>query len=131
MLTTFNEVDMSAVMALRERHKEAFKKQSRCRPRHRLVLRKAPSRPCAEFPRINAEIQGDEMVLKHYYDIGIAVGGGRPGRPRPARRGPHVVRRDRTEPIRDFATRQDGSLTLEDLTGGTFSITNGGVYGSL
>ena len=74
MLTTFNEVDMSAVMALRERHKESFK------ARHGVGLGiasffvKAAVTALREFPRLNAEIQGDEMVLKHYYDIGVAVG---------------------------------------------------------
>ena len=132
LLTTFNEVDMTAVMALRERHKEAFK------ARHGVSLGiasffvKASIAALQEFPRVNAEIQGDEMVLKHYYDIGIAVG---------ATEGLVVpVIRDADlqsfagieQQIRDFAKRaNDGSLTLEDLRGGTFSITNGGVYGSL
>ena len=75
MLTTFNEVDMTAVMALRERHKEAFKERHGVGLGHRVVLRQGRrSARCRAFPRINAEIQGDEMVLKHYYDIGVAVG---------------------------------------------------------
>ena len=132
LLTTFNEVDMSAIMALRERHKESFK------TRHGVSLGiasffvKAAITALKEFPRINAEIQGDEIVLKHYYDIGIAVG---------ATEGLVVpVIRDADQQsfagleqqIRDFAKRaNDGTLTLDDLRGGTFSITNGGVYGSL
>ena len=75
MLTTFNEVDMSAVMDLRERRKEVVPEAVRRRPRHRLVLRQGRDRRAASaFPQINAEIQGDEIVLKHYYDIGMAVG---------------------------------------------------------
>jgi 2-oxoglutarate dehydrogenase E2 component (dihydrolipoamide succinyltransferase) len=132
MLTTFNEVDMSAVMALRERHKQAFK------DRHGVGLGiasffvKASIGALRAFPRINAEIQGDEMVLKHYYDIGVAVG---------ASEGlvvPVLRDADRSsfaeveKQIRDFAKRaEDGTLSLADLKGGTFTITNGGVFGSL
>ena len=132
LLTTVNEVDMTAVMALRARHKESFK------TRHGVPLGiasffiKAAITALKEFPRLNAEIQGDEIVLKHYYDIGVAVG---------AAEGLVVpVIRDADQQsfagieqqIRDFAKRAgDGTLTLDDLRGGTFSITNGGVYGSL
>jgi 2-oxoglutarate dehydrogenase E2 component (dihydrolipoamide succinyltransferase) len=132
LLTTFNEVDMSAVMALRERQKEAFK------ARHGVGLGiasffvKAAVVALREFPRLNAEIQGDEIVLKHYYDIGIAVGAAG-GLVVPVLRDADRASFAEIEAgIRDFATRaNDGSLTLEDLRGGTFSITNGGVYGSL
>jgi 2-oxoglutarate dehydrogenase E2 component (dihydrolipoamide succinyltransferase) len=132
MLTTFQEVDMAAVMALRERHKVAFK------ARHGVSLGiasffvKAAIAALREFPRLNAEIQGDEMVLKHYYDIGIAVGAAE-GLVVPVLRDADRLSFAEIEiGIRDFATRaNDGTLTLEDLRGGTFSITNGGVYGSL
>ena len=132
LLTTFNEIDMGAVMELRARQKDAFK------ARHGVALGiasffvKAVVGALREFPRLNAEIVGDEMILKHYYDIGIAVG---------APEGlvvPVLHDADRLSfaeierGIRDFARRAgDGTLTLEDLRGGTFSITNGGVYGSL
>lgn len=132
MLTTFNEVDMSAVMALRERHKQSFK------DRHGVSLGiasffvKASIGALRAFPRLNAEIQGDEMVLKHYFDIGVAVG---------ASEGlvvPIIRDADRLsfaqieQQIREFAKRaEDGSLSLADLRGGTFTITNGGVFGSL
>ena len=132
MLTTFNEVDMSAVMSLRERHKQAFK------DRHGVGLGiasffvKASIGALRAFPRINAEIQGDEMVLKHYYDIGVAVG---------ASEGlvvPVLRDADRLDfagiegQIRSFARKaEDGTLSLADLKGGTFTITNGGVFGSL
>ena len=132
MLSTFNEVDMTAVMALRERHKQSFKE------RHGIGLGiasffvKAAIGALGAFPRLNAEIQGDEMVLKHYFDIGVAVG---------AAEGlvvPVIRDADRLsfaaieKQIRDFATRAgDGTLSLADLKGGTFTITNGGVFGSL
>jgi 2-oxoglutarate dehydrogenase E2 component (dihydrolipoamide succinyltransferase) len=132
MLTTFNEVDMTAVMSLRERRKESFQKQHGVGLGIASFFVKAAIGALKAFPQINAEIQGDEIVLKHYYDIGMAVG---------AEGGLVVpVIRDADQKsfaeiefaIRDFAKRaQDGTLTLEDLKGGTFTITNGGVFGSL
>jgi 2-oxoglutarate dehydrogenase E2 component (dihydrolipoamide succinyltransferase) len=132
MLTTFNEADMSAVMALRDRNKEAFK------ARHGVSLGiasffvKAAIAALREFPRLNAEIQGDEIVLKHYYDVGIAVAADE-GLVVPVLRDADAMSFAEIEQgIRDFATRaRDGKLTLDDLRGGTFSITNGGVFGSL
>ena len=132
MLTTFNEVDMTAVMALRERRKQAFK------DRHGVGLGiasffvKASIGALREFPRLNAEIQGDEMILKRYYDIGIAVGA-EEGLVVPVLRDADRMSFAAIElGIRDFAKRaNDGALTLEDLKGGTFTITNGGVFGSL
>jgi 2-oxoglutarate dehydrogenase E2 component (dihydrolipoamide succinyltransferase) len=132
MLTTFNEVDMSAVMALRARHKDTFK------ARHGVSLGiasffvRASVVALREFPRINAEIQGEEMILKSYYDIGVAVGT-EEGLVVPVLRDADRMSFARIEQgIRDFATRaKDARLTIEDLRGGTFSITNGGVYGSL
>jgi len=132
MLTTFNEVDMTAMMSLRERRKESFKKQHGVGLGIASFFVKASVAALKQFPQLNAEIQGDEIVLKHYYDIGMAVG---------AEGGLVVpVIRDADQrsfveieqAIRDFAQRAaDGTLTLEDLTGGTFTITNGGVFGSL
>ena len=132
MLTTFNEVDMSAIMSLRARRKEAFQKQYGVGLGIASFFVKAAVGALRAFPQINAEIQGDEIVLKHYYDIGMAVG---------AEGGLVVpVIRDADQKsfaeielaIRDFAKRaQDGTLTLDDLKGGTFTITNGGVFGSL
>jgi 2-oxoglutarate dehydrogenase E2 component (dihydrolipoamide succinyltransferase) len=132
LLTTFNEVDMSAVMDLRARQKETFK------TRHGIGLGiasffvKAAVTALKEFPRLNAEIQGDEIVLKRYYDIGVAVGAVE-GLVVPVIRDAGSASFAGIEgAIRDFAKRaNDGTLTLEDLRGGTFSITNGGVYGSL
>ncbi len=132
MLTTFNEVDMSAVMALRERHKQSFK------DRHGVSLGiasffvKASIGALRAFPRINAEIQGDEMVLKHYFDIGVAVGASE-GLVVPVLRDADRLGFAETEKqIRAFAKKaEDGTLSLADLKGGTFTITNGGVFGSL
>ena len=132
-LTTFNEVDMSAAMALRSEYKEAFEKK------HggiRLGFMSFFVRACVvalkEFPAVNAEIDGDDIVYKNFVNMGIAVGG-------PSGLVVPVIRdADRLDfagiegAITDFGKRaRDGALKLEELTGGTFSITNGGVYGSL
>jgi 2-oxoglutarate dehydrogenase E2 component (dihydrolipoamide succinyltransferase) len=132
MLTTFNEVDMTAVMSLRERRKEAFKKEFGVSLGIASFFVKASVAALRVFPQLNAEIQGNEIVYKNYFDIGMAVG---------AEGGlvvPVIRDADRTSfaqlelAIRDFAQRAaDGALTLEDLKGGTFTITNGGVFGSL
>src|SRR5262245_1332451 len=132
MLTTFNEVDMSAIQAVRERHKQAFK------DRHGVGLGltsffvKAVIGALREFPRINAEIQGDEMVLKHYYDIGVAVGASE-GLVVPVLRDADRLSFAQIEQkVRAFAkAAEDGTLSIADIQGGTFTITNGGVFGSL
>jgi 2-oxoglutarate dehydrogenase E2 component (dihydrolipoamide succinyltransferase) len=132
MLTTFNEVDMSAVMALRERHKEAFKTKHGTSLGIASFFVKAAIAALQEFPRLNAEIQGDEMVLKHYFDIGVAVGAPE-GLVVPVLRDADRLSFAAIElGIREFARKAtEGTLTLDDLRGGTFSITNGGVFGSL
>ncbi|TAK13342.1 MAG: 2-oxoglutarate dehydrogenase complex dihydrolipoyllysine-residue succinyltransferase [Acidobacteria bacterium] len=132
MLTTFNEVDMSAVQALRARQKESFSKKYGVGLGLSSFFVKAAVAALREFPRLNAEIQGDDIVLKHYYDIGMAVS---------AAEGlvvPVVRDADRKSfaeieaAVRGFAAKaNDGTLALEDLRGGTFTITNGGVFGSL
>jgi 2-oxoglutarate dehydrogenase E2 component (dihydrolipoamide succinyltransferase) len=132
MLTTFNEIDMTAVMAVRERHKESFKKKNGVSLGISSFFIKATVAALREFPRLNAEVQGDEMVLKHYYDIGVAVGAAE-GLVVPVLRAADRMSFAAIETgIREFATKaKEGTLTLEDLRGGTFSITNGGVFGSL
>jgi 2-oxoglutarate dehydrogenase E2 component (dihydrolipoamide succinyltransferase) len=132
MLTTFNEVDMSAVMTLRSRRKEAFQKAHGVSLGIASFFVKAAIGALKAFPAINAEIQGDEVVYKHYYDIGMAVGA-EGGLVVPVLRdADRMSFADVELAIRDFATRaKDGTLTLEDLKGGTFTITNGGVFGSL
>jgi len=132
MLTTFNEVDMSALMALRERRKDAFTKKHGVGVGIASFFVQAAIGALKAFPQINAEIQGDEIVFKHYYDIGMAVGA-EGGLVVPVLRDADRMGFAGIElAIRDFAARaKNGSLTLEDLRGGTFTITNGGVFGSL
>jgi 2-oxoglutarate dehydrogenase E2 component (dihydrolipoamide succinyltransferase) len=132
MLTTFNEVDMTAVMALRERRKEAFKKQYGVSLGVASFFVKAGVAALRAFPQLNAEIQGNEIVYKDYYDIGMAVGA-EGGLVVPVIRDADRLSFPQVElAIRDFAARAaDSTLTLEDLSGGTFTITNGGVFGSL
>jgi 2-oxoglutarate dehydrogenase E2 component (dihydrolipoamide succinyltransferase) len=132
MLTTFNEIDMTALMALRERCKEPFRKQYGISLGISSFFVKAAVVALRAFPQLNAEIEGDEIVLKHYYDIGLAVGA-EGGLVVPVLRDADLTSFAGVEQaIRDFAQRaKDGTLTLEDLVGGTFTITNGGVFGSM
>jgi 2-oxoglutarate dehydrogenase E2 component (dihydrolipoamide succinyltransferase) len=132
MLTTFNEVDMTALMGLRERRKKAFQERTGVGLGSASFFVKASVAALKAFPRLNAEIQGEEMVLKQYSDVGIAVGAEQ-GLVVPVLRNAEQMSFAAIEQgIRDFAARaRDGSLTLEDLRGGTFTITNGGVFGSL
>jgi 2-oxoglutarate dehydrogenase E2 component (dihydrolipoamide succinyltransferase) len=132
MLTTFNEVDMSAVMALRERRKDAFKKAHGVGLGIASFFVKASIGALRAFPRLNAEIQGEDIVLKRYYDIGVAVGAAQ-GLVVPVLRDADLMSFARVEQaIREYAAKAgDGTLTLDDLRGGTFTITNGGVFGSM
>jgi 2-oxoglutarate dehydrogenase E2 component (dihydrolipoamide succinyltransferase) len=132
MLTTFNEVDMSAVMELRKRRRDSFKERHGVGLGFMSFFTKATIGALKAFPLLNAEIQGDEIVVKHYYDIGIAVGTDE-GLVVPVVR--DADRKSFAEierEIADLAGRaRAGKLGLADLQGGTFTITNGGVYGSL
>jgi 2-oxoglutarate dehydrogenase E2 component (dihydrolipoamide succinyltransferase) len=132
MLTTFNEVDMTAIMELRAKRKDAFKEKHGVGLGFMSFFTKAVVGALKAFPRVNGEIQGDEIVLKHYYDIGIAVGTDE-GLVVPVVR--DVDRKTFAEiekAIGELAVKaRDGKLELADLTGGTFTITNGGIYGSL
>ncbi|MEO5897512.1 MAG: 2-oxoglutarate dehydrogenase complex dihydrolipoyllysine-residue succinyltransferase [Vicinamibacterales bacterium] len=132
MLTTFNEVDMTAVQAMRARHKEGFKERHGINLGMTAFFVKAVIGALRAFPRINAEIQGDEMVIKHYYDLGIAVGASE-GLVVPVLRDADLMSFAEIESqTRAYAKKaEDGSLSLADLKGGTFTITNGGVFGSL
>jgi 2-oxoglutarate dehydrogenase E2 component (dihydrolipoamide succinyltransferase) len=132
MLTTFNEVDMTAVMALRERQKESFKKRYGMNLGIASFFVKASIAALKAFPQLNAEIQGNEIVYKPYYDIGMAVGA-EGGLVVPVLRDADTLPFAGIEKaIREYAQKaSDGTLTLEDLAGGTFTITNGGVFGSL
>ncbi len=133
MLTTFNEVDMSAVMALRAEYRDAFEKKHNG---VRLGLMCGFVRACCvalkEFPAVNGEIDGDDIIYKNYVNMGIAVGGPS-GLVVPVIRDADKLGFAGIEAaIADFGKRaRDGHLKLDDLTSGTFSITNGGIYGSL
>jgi 2-oxoglutarate dehydrogenase E2 component (dihydrolipoamide succinyltransferase) len=132
MLTTFNEIDMSAVMALRARWKETFKQEHGVGLGITSFFVKASIDALRQFPRLNAEIQGADMVLKRYYDIGVAVGA--PGGlvVPVLRDADHMGFAEIEKAIKEFARQAEArQLTLEDLRGGTFTISNGGVYGSL
>ncbi len=132
MLSTFNEVDMTAVMALRERHKQAFKDRHGVNLGIASFFVKASIGALRAYPRVNAEIQGDDMVLKHYYDIGVAVGASEGLVVPVLRDADRLTFAEVEKGIREFAKRaEDGTLSLADLKGGTFTITNGGVFGSL
>jgi 2-oxoglutarate dehydrogenase E2 component (dihydrolipoamide succinyltransferase) len=132
MLTTFNEVDMSAVMDLRTRRKEAFKQKYGVNLGYMSFFTKAVVGALKAFPEMNSELQGDELVLKKYYDIGIAVS---------TEEGlvvPVIRDADRKtfaeieQEIAALATKaREGKLALSEIQGGTFTITNGGIYGSL
>ncbi len=132
MLTTFNEVDMSAVMALRERRKQTFKERHGVNLGLSSFFVKAAIGALKEIPRVNAELQGDEMVLKHYYDIGIAVGAAEGLVVPVLRDADRLSFAEIEQQVRYFAkAAEEGTLSLADLKGGTFTITNGGVFGSL
>jgi 2-oxoglutarate dehydrogenase E2 component (dihydrolipoamide succinyltransferase) len=132
MLTTFNEIDMSGAIALRERWREAFEKKHGVRLGFMSIFVKSAIVGLKELPAVNAEIDGEDIVYKNHYDIGVAVG---------TEQG-LVVPVVRDADTRSFAEiekeiaalghkARDGKLTIEDLSGGTFTISNGGVYGSL
>ena len=132
MLTTFNEVDMTAIMDVRSRRKDTFKERHQVSLGFMSFFTKAVIGALKAFPRLNAEIQGNEMVLKHYYDIGIAVGA-EEGLVVPVLRDTDTKSFAEIErEIADLAKRaRSNTLTLAELQGGTFTITNGGVFGSL
>lgn len=132
MLTTFNEIDMGAVMELRRRRKESFKEKFGVSLGLNSFFVKAAIGALKEFPQVNAEIDGDDMIIKHYYDIGVAIGATE-GLVVPVLRNADSMSFAAIEKrIKDFAQRaEDNTLTLEEIMGGTFTITNGGVFGSL
>ncbi|HEY1632865.1 MAG TPA: 2-oxoglutarate dehydrogenase complex dihydrolipoyllysine-residue succinyltransferase [Rhizomicrobium sp.] len=131
-LTTFNEVDMSHVMALRSEYKESFEKKHGVRLGFMGFFVKACIAALKELPNVNAEIEGDDIVYKNYYDMGIAVSTER-GLVVPVVRDADRMSLAQIESaIGEYgAHARDGKLKLEDLQGGTFTITNGGVFGSL
>ena len=132
MLTTFNEIDMSAIMDLRKRRNEQFEKRHGIKVGFMSFFVKACIGALKAFPEINAEIQDQDIVLKHYYDIGIAVGA-EEGLVVPVlRNADRMSFADIEKAIKELANKvREGTLSIEELRGGTFTITNGGVFGSL
>jgi len=132
LLTTFNEVDMSGIMNLRKQHQDSFVERYGIKLGFMSFFVKAAVDALQAFPAINAEIQGTEIVYHNYFDIGIAIGGGK-GLVVPVLRNAERMGFAEIElAIADFAKRaQNGQLSPQELTGGTFTISNGGVYGSL
>jgi len=132
MLTTFNEVDMSAIMQVRKERRDAFKERHGVGLGFMSFFTKASIGALKAFPAVNAEIQGNEIVYKHYYDIGIAVGV-EDGLVVPVVRDADKMTFAAIEQeIIDLATKaRENKLTIDELQGGTFTITNGGIFGSL
>jgi 2-oxoglutarate dehydrogenase E2 component (dihydrolipoamide succinyltransferase) len=132
MLTTFNEVDMGAVMGLRNEYKDHFEKRHGVKLGFMSFFVKAAVAALKEFPAVNAEIEGDEIIYKNFVHMGIAVGGPS-GLVVPVLRNADQLSFAQIEKsIGDFGRRaRDGALKLDELTGGSFTITNGGIYGSL
>ncbi len=132
MLTTFNEIDMSAIMDIRKRRNEEFQKRYGIKLGFMSFFVKASISALKAFPQVNAEIDGDELVFKHYYDIGMAVGSSEGLVVPVIRDADRLSFAEIEQRIKDFVAKTDqGKLSVEDLRGGTFTITNGGVFGSL
>jgi len=132
MLTTFNEVDMSAVMALRNQYKDLFEKKHGVKLGFMSFFVKACVHALKEIPAVNAEIDGDELVYKNYYHIGVAVGTDKGLVVPVVRDADEMSLADIEKAINDFGKRaRDGQLKIEEMQGGTFTISNGGIYGSL
>ncbi len=132
MLTTFNEADMSAVLALRSRYRDSFEKKHGVRLGFMSFFVKASVVGLKELPSVNAQIDGEDIVYKNHYDFGVAIGSGQ-GLVVPVVR--DVDRKSFAEIEKEIGAlgqrAREGKLAIEELTGGTFTITNGGIYGSL
>ncbi|MBV1706193.1 MAG: 2-oxoglutarate dehydrogenase complex dihydrolipoyllysine-residue succinyltransferase [Hyphomicrobiales bacterium] len=132
MLTTFNEVDMTEVMALRSRYKDTFEKKHGTKLGFMGLFVKACVLALKDVPAVNGEIDGDDMVFKNFYHIGIAVGTERGLVVPVVRDADQLSIAGIEKAIADYGRRaRDGQLNIEDMQGGTFTITNGGIYGSL
>lgn len=132
ILTTFNELDVSAMMNLRKRWKERFVEQHGVKLGFMSFFVKATVDALKEYPSVNAEIDGDDVVYKNYYDIGVAVGSGKGLVVPVIRDADRLSFADVEKSIAELAGKaKTNKLTLEDLAGGTFTISNGGVYGSM
>ena len=132
ILTTFNEVDLTEVMALRKAYQEKFQAKYGVKLGLMSFFVRAALAALKEFPELNAEIDGDEVVFKHYYDIGVAVSGNRGLVVPVIRDADRLGMAEIEQRIAELAAKaRSDRLTLEDLQGGTFTITNGGVFGSM
>jgi 2-oxoglutarate dehydrogenase E2 component (dihydrolipoamide succinyltransferase) len=132
ILTTFNEIDMSSVLALRERHQERFVKQHGIKLGFMSFFVKAAIDALKTYPGVNAEVRGSDIVYKDHYDIGVAVGGGKGLVVPVVRDADRLSFAEIEATIGELAARaRENKLGLKDLEGGTFTISNGGVYGSL
>jgi len=132
MLTTFNDVDMSGVMSMRAHYKEAFEKKHGVKLGFMGFFVKACIQALKEIPAVNAEIDGDELVYKNYYHVGVAVGTEKGLVVPVVRDADRLSIADIEKTIADFGRRaRDGHLSIDELQGGTFTISNGGIYGSL
>lgn len=132
LLTTFNEADMAAVMELRKRYRDRFQEKHGVKLGFMSFFVKAAVEALREFPQINAEIRDKDIVYRRYYDIGIAIGGGKGLVVPVLRDAQRMSFADVEKAIEDLAARAQGNrLAPEELEGGTFTISNGGIYGSL
>jgi 2-oxoglutarate dehydrogenase E2 component (dihydrolipoamide succinyltransferase) len=132
ILTTFNEVDMSQAMALRKAHQERFVERYGIKLGFMSFFVKASIEALKRVPTVNAEVRGDAIAYRNYYDIGIAVGGGKGLVVPVVRNAERLSFSEVEQKIAELGARaKDNKLTLEELTGGTFTISNGGIYGSL
>lgn len=132
MLTTFNEVDMSGVMELRAKYKDKFKEKYGVGLGFMSFFSKACCQALSEFPAVNARIDGDELVYHDYVDISIAVSTPRGLVVPVIRNAQHLSLHEIESQVVELAVKaRDGKLTIEEMTGGTFTITNGGVFGSM
>jgi 2-oxoglutarate dehydrogenase E2 component (dihydrolipoamide succinyltransferase) len=132
MLTTFNEVDMTAVMAMRNQYKELFEKKHGVKLGFMGFFVRACVQALKEIPAVNAEIDGADLIYKNYYHIGVAVGTEKGLVVPVVRDSDHKSLAEIEKSINDFGRRaRDGALKIEEMQGGTFTISNGGVYGSL
>ncbi len=132
ILTTFNEVNMQPVIDLRNRYKEKFEKEHGVKLGFMSFFVKAAVYALKKFPLVNASVDGNDIVYHGYYDIGVAVGSPRGLVVPIIRNADHLSLAGIEKTIADYGKRaQDGKLTIEELTGGTFSISNGGVFGSM
>jgi 2-oxoglutarate dehydrogenase E2 component (dihydrolipoamide succinyltransferase) len=132
LLTTFNEIDMSAVIALRKEYQPKFQEKYGIKLGFMSFFVKAAIEALKLIPQVNAEVRGTDIVYKNYYDIGVAVGGGRGLVVPVIRNADRLSFAEVEQTIADFAVRaRDNKLTLDELHGGTYTISNGGIYGSL